>query len=186
MTVCHASYQKIENLLKDPSMFDTQIFQILAGISETCEIWSKYKQVQTKSSVGLSMAHKFNEIVAMDLKEWTEANSKTWLIPPAYHATRCNASAVIKSKRKEVVVKHLFGIWIKTFGYLQKFLVDNGGEFNSEQFRDFCWNLNIRINSTAAKRPWSTGLVERHNTVIAEGVRKTKENIKCSLDIALV
>ena len=45
MTVCHASYQKIENLLKDPSMFDTQIFQILAGISETCEIWSKYKQV---------------------------------------------------------------------------------------------------------------------------------------------
>ena len=45
MTVCHASYQKIENLLEDPSMFDTQILQILAGISETCEIWSKYKQV---------------------------------------------------------------------------------------------------------------------------------------------
>ena len=108
------------------------------------------------------------------------------MIPPAYHATRYNASAVIKSKRKEVIVKQLFGIWIKTFGYLQKFLVDNGGEFNSEQFRDFCQNLNIRINTTAAKRPWSTGLVERHNTAIAEGVRKTKENIKCSLDIALV
>ena len=77
MTVCHVSYQETENLLKDAAMFETQIFQILAGINETCEIWSKYKQAQAKSSVGLSMAHKFNEIVAMDLKEWTEANSKT-------------------------------------------------------------------------------------------------------------
>ena len=64
--------------------------------------------------------------------------------------------------------------------------MDNGGEFNSEQFGDFCGNLNIRINTTAAKSSWSTGLVERHNTVIAEGVRETKENIKFSLDIALV
>lgn len=38
----------------------TQNFQILAEISETSEIYSKYKQPPVKPSVGLSMTHTFN------------------------------------------------------------------------------------------------------------------------------
>ena len=56
----HAEYQKIENLQKDAVINDTQKFQILAEISETSEIYSKYKQPPVKPSVGLSMTHIFN------------------------------------------------------------------------------------------------------------------------------
>ena len=38
---------------------------------------------------------------------------------------------------------------------------------------------------TTAESSWSNRLVERYNAIIAEGVRKTKEDIRCTLDIAL-
>eukprot|EP00111_Clytia_hemisphaerica_P021079 TCONS_00062116-protein len=107
-----------------------------------------------------------NETVAMDLKEWKEGSSKTWFLHLVDHATRYSASSVIKSKKKEVIVGQLFDIWIKIFGYPNKFLVDNGGEFDNQEFQDFCENLNIKIKTTAAESPWSNGLVERHNGII--------------------
>ena len=52
---------------------------------------------------------------------------------------------MIRSKRKEVVIEGIFKIWISIFGTAGKFLVDNGGEFDNEDFRSMCENLNIRI-----------------------------------------
>ena len=45
------------------------------------------------------------------------------------------------------------------------FLVDNGGEFNNNEFISFCENFNMNIKMTAAESPWSNGLVERHNGI---------------------
>ena len=47
------------------------------------------------------------------------------------HLTRFSASCVIKSKRKETIVKKVFQIWISIFVSPKKFLLDNGGEFNN-------------------------------------------------------
>ena len=130
------------------------------------------------------MAYTLNETVAMDLKEWTEANSKTWLLHLVHQATRLSASVATKSKRKVVIIEKLFRIWIKVFGYAQKFLVGTGGEFKIIRIRDFYYNHDIRIKTTAAESLQSIGLVERHNAIIAGGVWKTKKDINCSLNIA--
>ena len=58
-------------------------------------------------------------------------------------------------------------IWIT-----KSFLVDNGGEFNNSEFISFCENFNINIKVRAAESPWSNGLVERHNGVLGNTVRK--------------
>ena len=63
--------------------------------------------------------------------------------------------------------------------------MDYEGEFDNVQLRDIYKNLNIRINTVPVESPWSNGLVERHDTIIAQGVRKTKEYINFGLDIAL-
>ena len=73
----------------------------------------------------------------------------------------------------------------KIFGYPKKILVNNGGEFNNEDFRDFCENLNIIIEKTAAESRWSNGLVERHNAIMGEGISKVVEDTSCSLEVAL-
>ena len=78
----------------------------------------------------------------------------------------------------------MFKVWIKIFEYWRNFFVDNGGEFDNEDFRDFYENLSMKIKTAATESAWSNGIVERHNAIIVEAVRKTKDDTKCSLDIA--
>ena len=71
------------------------------------------------------------------------------------------------------------------FGSPKKFLVDNGGEFNNEDFRSLCENVNILILTTAAESTWCNGLIERHNAIVAYTVTKTIEGAGCELELAL-
>ena len=71
------------------------------------------------------------------------------------------------------------------FGSPKKFLVDNGAEFNNQEFISLCENVNIHICTTAAEVPWSKGLVERHNAILAYTVTKTIDDVKCDLELAL-
>ena len=94
-------------------------------------------------------------------------------------------SCVVESKRKDVIVKKIFQIWISMFGSPKKFLVDNGGEFNNHKCISQCENINILICTTDAEAPWSNCLVERHNAILGYAVAKTIDNVKCDLELAL-
>ena len=159
----HPPSYKIKDLLKNADVNDDEMNKCVDEISDSCEICVKYKKVKPKPIVGFPLAKEFNETVAMDLKHWS---GNTWLLHIIDHLTRFSASCVINSKRKEVIVKKVFQIWVAIFGHPQSFLVDNGGEFANEEFITFCENLNIYIKTTAAESPWSNGLVERHNGIL--------------------
>ena len=62
---------------------------------------------------------------------------------------------------------------------------DNGGEFVSKDFTDFCENFNIKIKATAAESPWSNAICERHNAIITETLLKMKEDSNCEWETAL-
>ena len=76
------------------------------------------------------------------------------------HLTQCSACCVIQSKR------------IAIFGSPKIFLVGNGGEFDNSEFVSFCENFNINIKTTVVESHWSSGLVEFHNGVLGNTVRK--------------
>ena len=57
-------------LLKDACIDDKETYEILENIISSCEICLRYKKAPPRPVVGLSMAHTFNETIAMDLKEW--------------------------------------------------------------------------------------------------------------------
>ena len=71
------------------------------------------------------------------------------------------------------------------FGSPKKFSVDNGGEFNNEDFCSLCENVNICILTTAVESPWTNGLIERHNVIVGYSVTKTMEDAGCDLELAL-
>ena len=127
------------------------------------------------------MATKFQETVAMDLKFY---NGKI-ILHLIDHCTRLSASALIPDKNPETIIKYTFKIWISVYGSAEKFLTDNGGEFANEKFIDMCEQLGIVVKTTAAESPWSNGLVERHNLVLAEMLDKVLEDTKCNIEIAL-
>ena len=110
------------------------------------------------------MVRQFNDTAATDLKQWS-CQDGIWLLHLIDHATRYRAYRVIRSERIEVVIEGVFKIWM-LFGTAGKFLVDNGGEFDNNDYRSMCENLNIRIFTTAIESPWSNGLFKRHNAVL--------------------
>ena len=56
------------------------------------------------------MVRTFSETDAMDLKRMHRSKLENLFVAPC---RSYSASVVIKSKRKEVIVKQLFGFWIK-------------------------------------------------------------------------
>ena len=121
--------------------------------------------------VSLPLARDFNEVVAMDLKEWKKG--EIYFLHLIDVATRYGRSTVIYNKQGRTVIDKVIEMWIGTgVGSPEKFLADNGGEFANEEFIDMCENLNIRMMHTAAASPFSNGLCERNHAVIDEMVKK--------------
>ena len=49
-----------------------------------------------------------------------------------------------------------------------------------------CESLGIVVKTTAAESPWSNGLVERHNLILADMLDKALEETQCDLELAAV
>ena len=181
----HPPSSRLKDLLSDANINDNDVFKFIDELDSTCEVCLKYKKAKPKPVVGMPMAKRFNETVALDLKEWS-ASPKIWFLHLIDHSTRYSASCVIKTKKKEEIIRKIFQVWISVFGTADKFLVDNGGEFNNDEFISMCENVNIRICTTAAYSPWSNGLVERHNAILGYNVTKIIEDgVTKNLDIAV-
>ena len=129
------------------------------------------------------MADRFNQTVAMDLKEYK--HHKTWILHLIDCATRYSVACLIPTKRKETVVQRIFQIWIAYCGCPKKFHSDNGGEFANEVFREMCDKLGVEVSTTPAESPFSNGVVERHNAVLYEAMCKTIEDVKCDPETGL-
>ncbi|XP_057309261.1 uncharacterized protein LOC130647426 [Hydractinia symbiolongicarpus] len=140
----HPPPERLNKLLRDAGVEDKKLHTLIDHISQKCETCFKYKKLSPRPMVGLRMSNDFNDFVAMDLKEWTDGNTKTCFLHLIDTFTKYSAATVIHRKRKEVIFKKIFEIWIGTFGCAGKFMVDNGGEFDNSEFIDFCEKFNIR------------------------------------------
>ena len=149
---------------------------------DSCEICQKYKKPPLRPIVGLPLADKFNQVVCMDLKEYV--HNKYWILHLIDSATRYSAAALITTKHQDEIIRKVYLIWIGYFGYPQKFMSDNGGEFSNEKFREMNEKLNIETTTTAAESPFSNRIVERHNLILAEAMYKTVD-VHCDPKIAL-
>ena len=136
-------------------------------LDDSCSICKKYRRPKPRPVVGFPMVKTFNETVGMDLKEEWSHSPKIWFLHFVDHGTCYSASCVIYTKEKKKLSKGSF-----RYGCAKKFLVDNGGEFDNDEFRFSCENVNIRICTTAVESPWSNAIVERHNATLGFSVQK--------------
>ena len=179
----HPSCEKLNKLVKNSGMENDELTKAIEDISSNCDICKKFKASKPRPAVTFPLASEFNQTVAMDLKTWEK--DKTYLFNVIDHATRFAASALIKSKKANIIVGAFFRIWVSIFGVPSKVLSDNGGEFANHEFTDMCQNLSINFQTTAAEAPWSNGLCEKHNGIVGEVMSKIIEDTNCSPEIAL-
>ena len=158
----HPRRGKLEALLRDAGVWQDKYSNDLEKIENNCVLCKQFTRTPPRPVVGLPMARKFNQVVAMDLKHWEGGK---WILYLIDMWSRYTQSAFINRKRSTDVIDQIMKLWVGTFGVMEGILHDNGGEFNSEEMRGVASILDVRINTTAAESPFQNGLCERIHAV---------------------
>ena len=161
---------------------DDEVLNLVDEISSKCDICKEYKKAPLRPVVGLPLANEFNHTVAMDLITIPQGG---WILHLVDVFSRYSVACVRRSKKPASIIDAILKPWISYFGYPQRFLADNGGEFANEEYREMCETFSIEVAKAAAESPWSNGLCERHNEVLKESVRKVMEDTNCSSETAV-
>ena len=66
----HPSAKNLKALMKIADAFDSDCEEIINSISEKCEVCKRFKRTPCRPVVCLPLATKFNQVVAMDLKQF--------------------------------------------------------------------------------------------------------------------
>ena len=177
----HPGADRLIRMLQNAEMLENDLEKQIRSVSENCEVCIKYKRPTPRPVVSVQMAEKFNEVIAMDLKQVRQH----LVLVIVDLATRYCAASVIPNKSARTVIGSIFRNWISLFGAPKKLLSDNGLEFNNNDMRELGDLFGVKILATAAESPWSNGTCERLNAVIGETVSKVFEDMRCDVDIAL-
>ena len=121
-----------------------------------------------------ALANKFNQVIAIDLKHFKEGVYFFHLIDLF---SRFSLSQVITRKLTSVIVDAVIKMWIASgFGAPRKFLIDNGGEFANNLYKEMAAHFNVEVCNTGAESPWQNGICERNHAVIDLCVEKMLED----------
>src|SRR3954466_261018 len=77
----------------------------------------------------------------------------------------------IKTLDSATTVSFIQGI-IHRFGVPHDIIIDNGSNFNSTEFKEFCWGMGIKVNYASVAHPQSNGQVKRANGLILKGIKR--------------
>ena len=179
----HPPMEKLIKLLKDAEFWEDEYTEMLNKIHESCVTCKEYAKVPPRPVVALPMATKFNEKVAMDLKQWEER----WILHLIDMFTRFTVSVFVDRKKPSGIIDKIMLHWVGAgYGVMGGILTDNGGEFNAEEMREVSSILNVFVNTTAAQSPFQNGLCERVHSVTDMMLSKLRaDNPDVSLDVLL-
>ena len=162
---------------------DKEFLKAIEDCCDDCDVCVVSKPPPLRPVVGMPLSDKFNQVVCVDLKEFV--HNESWILHLIDSATRYSMACLVFSKQKDEIVENIYRMWIAYFGAPKKFLSDNGGEFSNDRYREMNEKLNVETMTTAGESPFSNGIVERHNQILAEAFRKTLSDVKCDPRVAL-
>ncbi|MCG7877703.1 MAG: transposase [Candidatus Thiodiazotropha endolucinida] len=157
----HPPMKRLIALLKDAAVWKDEYEETLAEIGQKCELCKVYAKTPSRPVVGMPMATKFNEKVAMDLKQW----NGRWILHIIDMWSRYTLSVFVDRKKPCNIVEALMTEWIGKFGVMRALMTDNGGEFNADEVREITSILNVQLCTTSGESPFQNGLCERVHAI---------------------
>ena len=178
----HPRSKRLVDMVKNSELNDEKLIKELKNLDESCENCVVHKRDTPRPKSSLLTATDFNEVVSMDIKQLSTGDLMLHFIDLF---SRFSTTCIVPNKHRDTIISGVFKCWITLFGPAGMFFSDNGGEFVNDDFLEMCESLDINMKTTAANSPWSNGVCERHNGLIAESFDKILEDVKCSPKIAL-
>jgi hypothetical protein len=145
-------------------------------VTRSCEVCQKFSPRSGNPS-------QFTKLIAhtWPLQHWgldiirplptAQGNLKFTFVAVEYFTKWIEARAVstITSKTAQ---KFFWQNIVCRFGVPSELTVDNGKQFDSEDFRDFCFSIGTKLAFTSVYHPQSNGVVERANGKIFTTIKK--------------
>ena len=182
----HQPAHVTESLMRRADILSPELKRMNSEVASNCNICKIYKKSPPKPVVAPPLASKFNDIVAMDLKVFS-TDKKIYFLHFIDLFTRFSKSVMIRSKEPKVIVDSFVTTWIAAgMGAPNKTLVDNGGEFDNNEYLEAMEQFNIEVCATGAHSPWSNGICERKHPVVDMMVYKMlEESPKLKVEVTL-
>nr|CAN67795.1 hypothetical protein VITISV_009541 [Vitis vinifera] len=105
------------------------------------------------------------------------AQKKFLLVATDYFSKWVEVEAYASIKDKDIT-KFVWKNIVFRFGIPQTIIVDNGPQFDSIAFRNFCSELNIRNSYSTSRYPQSNGQAEATNKTLISALKKRLEQAK--------
>ena len=158
----HPSKIRFRHLLEDAGAWKSSFSGLLDSIYSGCKHCLQYKVTSPRPVVCMPMARQFNDVVAMDLKEWGKGS---WILYLVDMFSRYTMAIPISTKISSGIIDKIIINWVKIFGIMGTLLCDNGGEFASLEMAEVTSILNIKYCTTGAESPFQNGLCERNHAI---------------------
>ena len=111
---------------------------------------------------GLPPPREVGQQIHVDLVLVEDSLRQTYVVAHATDAvSRFQAAAVLKDKSSESFIEFLNTRWLPLLGTPMTIIADQGREFISSVFADWCDSKSIHLNHIAVGAPWQNGIAER-------------------------
>ena len=114
----HVSKERLLQLLRDGDCYNKEFLQEVENCCDSCQFCQKYRKQKPNPIVCFPKAAKFNQVVSMDLRKCRKANFGFFILMMQPTDT---AAAIIKDKKKNIIVDRIVKIWLAYFGAPKKF-----------------------------------------------------------------
>ena len=143
-------------------------------ISRKCNVCLRHNRTPSRPKVGLPVANDFNKCVALDLKI---RHNKKPILYAVDTFSRLTRGIIIKNKEPGSIVRGILDVWVLGKGIgpgiPDRFIVDNGTEFNNADFIDLTEKHGINVQLvTAAYSPYSNGVCEKNHEIVDKMMEK--------------
>ena len=132
-----------------------------------CAVCAEQKMPKARRPASLPPPRSVGERVHLDLLVVEDSFGQGFVVAHATDAvSKYQLAEVIPDKSTASVVNFLLRLWWPILGAPQMIVADQGREFISEEFADFCALRSVVLWHTAVQAPYQNGVAERSGGIL--------------------
>ena len=149
----HTPCDKLLKFLKKTGKETESLKEELLKVEKSCESCVRTKRRKPRPRCAIPRADAPNQILTIDLKEWTTTGSKSYICYMIDMFSRLTIGGFIKNKHPDTVVNCLLEHWISRYGKMKAIHSDIGHEISNSTMKDVADKLGVELTTTAAYSP---------------------------------
>ena len=163
----HVPAGRLKSLLIKAGHDSKEVMKIVEEVAETCDSCIKTQRKVPRPKTAIPRVSRPNEIVTVDLKEFSKSNKNHRYICYLIDMhSRLAVADYISEKTPENVIDVIMRRWIPVFGVMEGLHSDIGGEMSNDKMEDVASYLNVKLTTTAANSPHQNGINERNHATV--------------------